>query len=986
MKRFLIFLLIITIIFPVLNFEVIAVGTVGEVILNEPFTYASYPTLLNSTIADGNWSTGWKANNTLTTELDSTYSVATAGEVSRDNALTVYRGTPSITLNGEFDYFFKWDQSISSNINTTTTAATGFAAQLIYGTNNITRIGVIALAVPNTLKQFKPYFMLQGGTNQNGNSNVVLNADTDYTIVARLNSRGTSTKTVTGSMMAYESGMVQPGDWHTINTSTGMTNWVYSAFGLSGATYHPSGPLKVKALKIEKYTRAEIEPIDNAVNTLAGTPTRTNLEFAEQKIETLIDGIAKDTFGAKIREIKYSIIEQEQLVMQAEAELSSVEGIQITDENYFDIQQDINSVLAVISGITDVNVKHSFMNRLNVIQFELDRVAITGSRAREYFNYPDGYMLSSTKSDSYWNTGWKANSELNESVSDDVTIYNEELSLNTAKSVYRQFKQAIIIEPNKEYYIKFSMKLKATMQQNEWAGILIDDVMIGIMGNKAFGKNGADNSVVSGETIHNNWYDFMIKIDKSGKAAYKSWKSSEGESHEWFGIGTISGSHDVIGLLSSASGTVFDGIVKEQYPEGYTNDLLDTISDINKTLINNRATLNLKQQELDSIKTRAVDLVDCLAKDDVLSQIANAQNLLDSGEELINQDDALVAVENAEFDKTVNSLNIAKDKVSIILTEAVKSELNLRLIVVEEYINNITPIVTLVAIEEEKSGLKGSYTISDTIGNSADPQFRWYSGGKVIDNSKILSNVSDYSGQKILFEVTPMNTAGKKGVPVRSREYNVPTIKSSTKISGGGGAYPVVIPTATPIPTITQQPKGKSFVDIAGHWAENQIAVLVEKDLVKGKGESIFDPDSFVTRAEFVALITRALSIEDVEAKENVFNDVKINDWYYSTIYSAYQSGLISGSGDSFRPNDKITREEAVVVLIKALKKLGKEVKKSDMIFGDSDKISPWAVDYVNQAVATGLVKGMGDGYFSPNSDATRAQAVIMITRLLGVK
>lgn len=490
LRRVLAILVVISMLFAFLNVQVMAEGTVGEVILTEPFTYASYPTLLNTTTAEANWSTGWMANNTLTTALDNTYSVAAAGEVSRNNELTMYRGTSSITLNGEFDYFFKWDQSISNNINTTT--STGFAAQLIYGTNNITRIGMIALAVPNDTRKYKPYFMLQNGTNSNGNENIVLSTDTDYTIVARLNSRvaTTTTKTVTGSMMAYEAGTVQPGDWHTINTSTNMTNWVYGALGLSGVTYHASGPLKAKALKVEKYTRAQIEPIDDSVNTAIADPTSENITAAQTQIATLIDGIAKDTFTAKIN----AIADQEDVTAaknnlaltfaSGDSESSVIQNIPLptTGSNGTTVSWAASDSTTVTntgvitrpfygSGDKQVTLTAT-ITKGSASDTKGFNITVKKYFANEDFSYEDGTLLSSTTSDysNGWSSKWFKDKDLTTELApssqsptvDYKAVNGEGVTSNYAWTMYRGLQNPIDMTKDVDYYISFDQTMNKT--------------------------------------------------------------------------------------------------------------------------------------------------------------------------------------------------------------------------------------------------------------------------------------------------------------------------------------------------------------------------------------------------------------------------------------------------------------------------------------------------------------------------------------------
>ncbi len=94
--------------------------------------------------------------------------------------------------------------------------------------------------------------------------------------------------------------------------------------------------------------------------------------------------------------------------------------------------------------------------------------------------------------------------------------------------------------------------------------------------------------------------------------------------------------------------------------------------------------------------------------------------------------------------------------------------------------------------------------------------------------------------------------------------------------------------------------------------------------------------------------------------------------------------GVISGYDGSFRPNDAITREELAKILVLAYRyKNEAKIERQEHHFEDELEISEWAREYIDNAVSIGLVKGLDDGRFGPHQEATRAQAAVMIKRLL---
>jgi hypothetical protein len=80
-----------------------------------------------------------------------------------------------------------------------------------------------------------------------------------------------------------------------------------------------------------------------------------------------------------------------------------------------------------------------------------------------------------------------------------------------------------------------------------------------------------------------------------------------------------------------------------------------------------------------------------------------------------------------------------------------------------------------------------------------------------------------------------------------------------------------------------------------------------------------FDGDGFITRAEYAAILVRALGIPEGGASS--FSDVGSSDWYCGAVSAAVQYGIIKGYADgTFRPNANITREEAMAMLQRAAK------------------------------------------------------------------
>ncbi|MFE5320851.1 S-layer homology domain-containing protein [Paenibacillus sp. NPDC056579] len=177
----------------------------------------------------------------------------------------------------------------------------------------------------------------------------------------------------------------------------------------------------------------------------------------------------------------------------------------------------------------------------------------------------------------------------------------------------------------------------------------------------------------------------------------------------------------------------------------------------------------------------------------------------------------------------------------------------------------------------------------------------------------------------------------------------------------------------------------KSFTDMKEQWAKADVELLANKLIVNGTTDQLFAPDADITRAEFAALLVRSLGLTEV--KTNGFRDVQSSDWFAADVGTAYKAGLITGYEDgTFRPNDNITREQMVTMLVRALKVGGKEVKLDRAVldsFADRASIGEWSKDAAAQALSAGLIQGMTDKEFAPQDKATRAQAATTLKRML---
>ena len=172
------------------------------------------------------------------------------------------------------------------------------------------------------------------------------------------------------------------------------------------------------------------------------------------------------------------------------------------------------------------------------------------------------------------------------------------------------------------------------------------------------------------------------------------------------------------------------------------------------------------------------------------------------------------------------------------------------------------------------------------------------------------------------------------------------------------------------------------FDDILGHWGQADIQALAEKNIVSGY-DGKFYPDDNVTRAEFLKLLLAACGISPDEATSS-YPDVASDAWYAGYVQAAYNRGIIPAemTGDGFKPNDAITREEMAVMLCNAASVTGAGTEDDLNVFNDKDSISEWTRLYVARAVRAGILYGDDQGNYNPQQPCTRAEAAAIIKRL----
>jgi len=183
----------------------------------------------------------------------------------------------------------------------------------------------------------------------------------------------------------------------------------------------------------------------------------------------------------------------------------------------------------------------------------------------------------------------------------------------------------------------------------------------------------------------------------------------------------------------------------------------------------------------------------------------------------------------------------------------------------------------------------------------------------------------------------------------------------------------------------------KTFKDIGKHWAKDAVSDMGSRLVISCVGNDMFEPDSDITRGEFAAIVVKALGLMRPGTGKDSFGDVSKNDSYYDAVSIAYENGIISGYGNGkFGPNDKITREQAMIIIARAMKITGlkPELKDSEVSlllanYADGADTSTYAKTSVAECLKTSVITGRTGSAIAPGDYITRAEAAVIVQRLL---
>lgn len=190
--------------------------------------------------------------------------------------------------------------------------------------------------------------------------------------------------------------------------------------------------------------------------------------------------------------------------------------------------------------------------------------------------------------------------------------------------------------------------------------------------------------------------------------------------------------------------------------------------------------------------------------------------------------------------------------------------------------------------------------------------------------------------------------------------------------------------------------KGKSDAEsapsISGYHFKtyniSQENVYLSKDLpyIVGYPDKTVKPLRYISRAEATAIFYRLYDGQYPDKtkalSKTTFSDLDAKAWYYQPVKTMYESGLVAGSDNKFRPNDPISRAELAGLAARFNPDRFAGTKSDKAAFSDV-KDGQWYSDAVALGTANKWLSGYPDGTFRPNDLITRAEVMSVINRVM---
>lgn len=241
--------------------------------------------------------------------------------------------------------------------------------------------------------------------------------------------------------------------------------------------------------------------------------------------------------------------------------------------------------------------------------------------------------------------------------------------------------------------------------------------------------------------------------------------------------------------------------------------------------------------------------------------------------------------------------------------------------------------------------------------------------------------------EEVITEAQSENPSGNGSTGSTGGSTGGSTHSGGTTSSGSGIKAPVT--NFSPEPDSEIKPEDKFvFSDCDNYeWAKTAIKHLYDNGIISGKDDTHFFPQDNITREEFVKIIVKAFDF--IGSSDMTFTDVDTEEWYAEPISIALSTGIINGISDTeFGIGRNITREDMATIIYRAVQAANLELDiEIDEVaeLTDLDTVSDYAKEAVEFLISKGAING-SDGKFNPKAYATRAEAAQMVYQVVKIR
>lgn len=253
----------------------------------------------------------------------------------------------------------------------------------------------------------------------------------------------------------------------------------------------------------------------------------------------------------------------------------------------------------------------------------------------------------------------------------------------------------------------------------------------------------------------------------------------------------------------------------------------------------------------------------------------------------------------------------------------------------------------------------------------------------ITPNSKTIS-----AGETVAFTVDAKDEGGKPIVYDASQvkwsvEGDIGTITSNGKFTatkaGTTGKIVAKLGTKSVAATVTVA-KPALFKDIPNNYQyHKEVEYLTSNKIITGHADGTFKPNDKLTRAHAAVIISRARDLNTSNVKNPSFKDIPANHIYYKEIAAVAEAGIMSGRGENkFDPNATLTRAQMAKIVAVAYDLQG----TSKITFKDVPK-NDWAYTHIQQLAANNITTGYAGNLFKPNESISRVHFGLFLYRAI---